>query len=155
MNQPSKHPNLIQDNRLADFTDQVMEGSIKQAESNAEEELLSLQKTILRVNQAFPPTTLNEATIKQMQVRFNARMRREEQEIKQPFWKKWFKPQSRFQFGMALAGMALAIVLITFVPALANTGSSINATALTSRQGSLVVALAGIIIYLLWIKRRK
>ena len=156
MNQPSKHPNSIQDNRLADFTDQVMEGRIKQVEPDVDEELLNLEKTILRLNQTFPHTALDEATVKQMHVRLNARMRREEQETKQPFWKKWFEPQSRLQFGMVFIVMALVIVFVTFPPSFTATGSSVAATALTPLQSStIVVALAGVILVFLWIKRRK
>lgn len=155
MNQPSKYPNSIQDNRLADFADQVMKGRIKQVESDVNEELLGLEKTILRLNQAFPLTSLAEATVKQMQVRLNARMRREEQETKQPFWEKWFEPQFRLQFGMVFIVMALVIVFVIFAPSFTTADSSINATALTPMQSSTVMVLAGVILVFLWIKRRK
>ena len=145
----------MQDTRLTDFTDQVMEGRIKQAESDADEDLLGLEKTILRLNQAFPPTSLDEASVKQMQVRLNARMRREEQETRQPFWKKWFQPKFRLQFGMAFMVMALVIIFLIYTPSLITAGSFTNATALTPMQGSIVAVLAGIILVFLWIKRRK
>ncbi len=156
MNQPNNRPHSIQeDNRLADFTNQILEGRNKQIESNVDEELIGLEKTILRLNQAFPLTSLDEATVKQMQVRLNARMRREEQETKQPFWKKWFEPQYRLQFGMIFIVMALVFLFITSPPSFTTAGSSITATALTPMQNSIVVVLAGVILVLLWIKRRK
>ena len=156
MNQPNKQPNSIQDQRLVDFTDQVFEGRIKQVESDVNDELLSLEKTILRLNQAFPLTSLDEAAVKQMQVRLNARMRREEQAARQPFFKKWFEPQSRLQFGIALILAVSSIIFVIFSPSFATSGSSINATALTSSQSSIVAAaMVGVLLIILWIKRRK
>ncbi len=157
MNQPNNRPNSMQDNRLADFTDRVMEGRVKQVETDVDEELLDLEKTILRLNKTFPQVSLDEATVKQMQVRLNARMRREEKQIKQPFWKKWFEPQFRLQFGMAFIVMVLAIIFVVFNPSFVTSGSSVTATALTPMQGSIAVVLAGVILVLLWIwiKRSK
>jgi len=157
MNQSNNHPNSVQDNRLADFTDRVMAGKVRQVESDMDEELLILEKTVLRLNQAFPLVSLDEAAVKQMQVRLNARMRRERQETSQPFWRKWFEPQFRLQFGMVLIISALVIVIAISPISFATADSSMDATALTPTQGSIALALAGVVLVLLWIwiKRRK
>jgi hypothetical protein len=157
MNPPNNHPNSIQDIRLADFTDRILEGKASEVEADVDEELLGLEKTVLRLNQAFPVVSLDEAAVKQMQVRLNARMRRERQETKQPFWKKWFEPQFRLQFGMILIMMALVIVIVIFPISSTPVGSSMNATALTPTQGSIALALTGVVFVLLWIwiKRRR
>jgi hypothetical protein len=157
MNQPNDRPNSIQDRRLADFTDQVLEGKVKQVEADVDEELLGLEKTILRLNQAFPLASLDEATIKQMQVRLNARMRREEQEIKKPFWKRWFEPQFRLQFAVTFIVAALLVIIATSPFSFTVADSSTTATALTPMKNSIVVVLAGAVLVLLWmwIKRRK
>lgn len=157
MNQPNNRPNSLQDNRLADFTDRFMEGRIKQVESDADEDLLDLEKTIIRLNQAFPPVSLDEATVKQMQVRLNARIRRETKEAKQPFWKRWVEPQFRLQFGVMIMALALVIAIAISPSSFTTAGSSINATALTPMQNSIGVVLAGVILILLWIwiRRRK
>jgi hypothetical protein len=147
----------MQDNRLADFTDRVLEGRATEIETGVDEELLGLEKTVLRLNQAFPAVSLDEAAVKQMQVRLNARMRREQREDAQPFWRRWFEPQFRLQFGMILIMMALVIVIVVSPISYTTAGSSMNATALTPTQGSVALALAGVIFVLLWIwiKRRK
>lgn len=158
MDQPGKYPNSIQDDdRLADFTDQVLDGKLKQAESNVDEELLGLEETILSLKRSLPSTPLDQAAIKQMQVRLNARIRREAQETKQPFWKKWFEPQSRPNLGMAVAAVALLIALVIFLPTFITSGSpSITATALTPAKNIFIVSiLAGVILIFLWIKRPK
>jgi hypothetical protein len=155
MTQSGEHPNLIHDNRLAEFTDLVLEGKVKHADSNVEEELLDLEQTILRLNQAFPPVSLDDATVKKMQVRLSARMRRETQQAKQPFWKKWFEPRYRLQFGMAFTLAALMIVFAIFAPSTGG-GSSVTGTALTPLQGPIVVVvLAGLVLFVYWMNRRK
>lgn len=157
MSQFSKYPNSKQeDNRLADFADQVLNGKLKQAESNVSEELLGFEETILRLKHSLPSTPLDQATVKQMQVRLNARIRRERQEAKQPFWKKWFEPQFRLQYGMAFAVIALLIALVIFSPASPSAGSSITATALSPTENIFIAGiLAGVILIFLWIKRPK
>lgn len=161
MTQPINNTHSNQDDRLADFTDQVLEGGIKQPASNADSDLLGLEETVLRLNKAFPPTPLNDASIKQMHVRLNARMRRESKNVEQPFWKKWFNQDWRYgqlrpQVVMAFAVLALIVVFVIISPSLASAGSSATATALTPSQDLVVgVALAGLILIILWITRRK
>lgn len=157
MSQTSEHLNSKQDDdRLADFTDQVLEGKLAQAEADLDEELLGLEKTILRLNRSFPPASLDQAAVKQMQVRFNARMRRESQEEKQPFWKKWFEPQLRPKFGMAFAAVALSIALVVLSTSSTNAGPLITATALTPTKSIYIAGiLAGVILIFLWVKRPK
>ncbi len=157
MSQLGKYPNSMQDDRLAEFTDQALAGRLNQTDADVDEELLALEETILRLKDAFPPAAaLDQSTVKQMQVRFNARVRREAREVKQPFWKKWFKPQSHLQLGMAFAAAAFLITFAVFAPSMTTVGPSTSATALTPMKNTFVViALAGVILIFLWIKRRK
>jgi hypothetical protein len=156
MSQLNKSPNSLEDERLADFTDRVLAGRVDRVETDTDGETLALEDTILRLKQTLPSATLDQAAIKQMQVRFKARVKREAREIKQPFWKKWFEPQPRLQFAMAFAAMALVIALAVFSPIATTTGSSTSATALTPVNGTFgVIALAGVLLIFLWIKRRK
>lgn len=156
MSQISQSPNVMQDDQLADFTDQLLAGRVAQAESAADEELLALEETVLRLQNAFPPVSLDQSTIKQMNVRFNARVRRETREAAQPFWKKWFEPQARLQFGTAFAATALLIVLALLAPPSAVSGSATSATALTPVKGSVIaVTLTIVLVFFLWTKRRK
>ncbi len=156
MKQNNNHLDLQQDNRLADFADRVMEGKMKQSESNADDELLGLEQTLLRLNQSLPSVSLDDATVKQMQVRLNARIRRETQEAKQPFWTKWFSIQGRSQFGFGLAAVALLILLAVISPSLTTGSSSTTGTALTPMNNMFVIGLlVGGILVIFWFMRRK
>jgi|SRR5688572_15751136 hypothetical protein len=145
------------DERLADFTDRVLNGQVNAAESTADPELHNLEETILRLNRILPQTSLDEAAVKQMWVRLNARSRREAERGEQSFWKRWFLPnQVRPQFGMALGLVTLILLLAVVIPSFATGGSFTTATALTSSQGlAMVFLLAGVIFLVFWIARRK
>ncbi len=156
MKQNNDRFDVEQDDRLANFVDRVLEGKMKQAESNVDDELLGLEQTILRLNQSLPPVSLDEATVKQMQVRLNARIRREAQEVKKPFWVKWFSAQTRPQIGFAFAAIALLIFLFVGTPLLTTDGSSTTGTALAPMNNIIVVgALIGGILVIFWLMRRK
>ncbi len=145
------------DEQLADFTDRLLSGQVNKAESNADPELHHLEETVLRLNQTLPQTSLDQAAVKQMWVRLNARARRETQQGEGSFWKRWFLPiQVRPQFGMALGAIALIVLLVVVIPSFASGGSSTIATALTSSQGlAMVLLLAGVIFFIFWVTRRK
>lgn len=153
MNRPRHTLKSNQDDRLADFTDDVIEGHVQQSASNVDEELLLLEETVLRLKTTYPPVTLDEARVKQMHVRLKHRIKREKQEADQPFWKKWFSsPQIR----IAAGALCLLIIFVLVFPLIPAAGSSTTATALTPAQRPLVAAgLAGVILLILWIKRRK
>lgn len=156
MKQRNERFNLTQDDRLTDFADQVAQGKTKQTESNADDELLNLEKTILRLNQSLPSVSVDEATAKQMQVRLNSRIRREAQEIKGPFWKKWLAPQARSQFGFAFVIVVLLITFAIFSASSTDSGSTITATALNPAKNIFIAGILALVIAIfLWIKRPK
>jgi hypothetical protein len=146
------------DQELADFTDRMMQGRIEPTASTSDEELLSLEKTILRLTDAFPPETLDDAKSKQMLVRLKARMRREEQEqaSRPSFWKRLFDIQSNPQIGLLVAVVAVLVIAIISLPALKTPGSAISGTAFSgSGPFPVMAAVAGILFVLYWISRRK
>ncbi len=145
------------DERIADFTDRVLKGQISEIDSNADPELRHLEETVLRLNRTLPQTALDDATIKQMWVRLNARSRRESQKEQVPFWKRWFLPdQVRPQFGMAFGLVAMVILLALVIPAFGTGDGSTIGTALSSSQGiTAVIVLAGLILVIFWFARRK
>jgi hypothetical protein len=150
-----------QDDRLAAFTDRVLKGQHKGTESITDEELRGLEETILRLQQAIPPASLDEAAIKQMQVRLNARIRREGGSRRPSFWKNWFgagwrSGLPRPQYGMAFAAVAMIVVLLLLVPSWLTGGTPTTATALTPSQNiTVVLGLAGVIFLIFWVSRRK
>ena len=155
MDQKNETPNPQQDDQLADFADQVMEGKMKTSASNPTDDLFGLEETILRLNSSFPQDPLDEARVKQMHVRLKARLRREEQNANPSFWKKWFGRESTPQLGLAFAVLAILVVALVSGPSLANLGASTTGTASTPVNLFAVVGLAGAVLLILWIMRRK
>lgn len=146
------------DQELADFTDRVLQGRIDPAASTSDEELLSLEKTILRLTDSFPPEPFDDAKAKQMLVRLKTRMRREEQEqaAKPPFWKRLFDLQANPQVALLVTVAAVVVVAIISLPLLQTPGSAISGTA-GSGSGLFpaMVAVVAILFVLYWISRRK
>jgi hypothetical protein len=148
----SKH-----DEQIADFTDRVLKGQIIETDSTADPALRQLEETVLRLNRTLPQTELDDATVKQMWVRLNARARREAQKEQIPFWKRWLLPdQVRPQFGMAFGLVAMVVLLFLVIPAFGTGGGPTIGTALSSSQGiATIVILTGVIVLVFWFARRK
>lgn len=156
MHQPDK--TTEKDNTLADFTDRVLQGNKDLSASNPDPELLSLERTILRLNDAFPPEPLEDARVKQMLVRLKARMRREEEEMpeKPSFWKRLFNFQANPQVGLLIAVAAVVVVVIVSFPAIQQpAGSSVTGTAFSGTGLFTVIGLLGILLVFYWMSRRK
>ena len=145
------------DDRLAEFTNRVLVGEITDVVSNADGELRSLEETVLRLHRTLPQTSLDEAAVKQMQVRLNVRIRKEGAQTKPSFWSRSFLPnQVRPQFGLAFAAVALILAFVVLIPLLAAGGTPTTATALGSSQSAVaVVTLTGVMLLIFWMVRRK
>ncbi len=153
--------NFSQDKELSDFTDRVLKGKTKKTASDSNEELRGLEETILRLHSTMPSSSLKESTKKQMLVRLNARIRREQPQ-KKSFWDslfdtEWMRNQSRPQFVAAIGIIAVLILAVVISPSLGMGGSS--TTTGTALSGSYSIALPlilfGLIVLILWIKRKK
>lgn len=154
----SPNESTEKDNKLADFADRVLEGKLDLTASTTDEELLGLEKTILRLTDAFPPEPLEDAKVKQMLVRLKARARREEEETaaKPSFWKRLFDIQSNPQVGLLFAVAAVLVLMVVSIPALQEApGSSVSGTAFSGGSLITVAGLVGILLVFYWISRRK
>lgn len=152
-----------QDEKLSEFTDQVLKGQMNKPASNSTEELQGLEETILRLHSTLPTTSLEESAKKQMLVRLNARVRREkEQPQKKSFWAslfdtEWMRNQSRPQFAATIGIIAILVVAVIISPALGDGGSSTTVgTAFNSNSSIfIVIGLIAVILGVLWSIRRK
>jgi hypothetical protein len=99
-----------------------------------------------------------------MLVRLNARIRREkEHPQKMSFWaslfsSEWIKNPSRPQFTAALGIIILVIAAVVVSPGLSGSsgGSTIIGTALSGSNSFILPAvLLGLIVLILWLKRRR
>ncbi|MBI3167168.1 MAG: hypothetical protein HYZ22_01710 [Chloroflexi bacterium] len=145
------------DNELADFADRMIKGRIAPPASASDEELFGLEKTLLRLNDTFPPVTLDDAKSKQMLVRLKARMRREEEEqaAKPSFWKRLFDLQSNPQVGLLIAAAAVVLLVIINLPSVDPSGNSVTGTAFPGTNLFTALGLIGVLLIFYWISRRK
>jgi hypothetical protein len=152
-----------QDEELSEFTDRVLKGQMKHTASDSNEELRDLEETILRLHSTMPSSSLEESTKKQMLVRLNARIRREKEfPQKRSLWAslfnmEWMRNSSRLQFAGAIGVIALIITAVVFSPGLIGTGGATTiGTALSGSNGFVLpTVLLGLIVLILWLKRRK
>ncbi|MBI3150789.1 MAG: hypothetical protein HYZ21_01525 [Chloroflexi bacterium] len=155
MDQTNEHPNPKKDDQLADFADQVLRGTMNQPASPPTDDLLGLEETILRLNSSFPPTSLDDATVKQMHVRLKARIRREGQAAKPSFWKKWFGREVTPQLGLAFAVLAVLVVMVLTSPSLTPSVPPTTGTASTPISFMVIVGLVAVLFIVYWFTRRK
>lgn len=156
MSQTNEFADKKQDDQLADFTDQTLDGNMNQTASNPDPHLLRLEETVLRLNHAFPPASLDDASKKQMLVRLKARIKREEKAEKPSIWKRWFDLQSNQQVGMILAAVAALALMVIIIPSLASVNGSVSGTAVGSGNNSLIaVGLIGTLLLVYWLARKK
>ena len=151
-----RNKSIQQDNELADFVDQLLDGKTPPA-STSDEELVGLEKTLLRLNDAFPPENLDEAKSKQMLARLKTRMRREEEEkaAKPSFWSRLFDLQANPQVGLLIAAAVVVVFVIVSVPAVVQpSGSAVSGTA--SSGGSMYVGLGLLaLLFIVYLVSRK
>ncbi|HNB41377.1 MAG TPA: hypothetical protein PLG52_07745 [Anaerolineales bacterium] len=150
-----RNKSIQQDNELADFVDQLLDGKNPPA-STSDEELVSLEKTLLRLNDAFPPENLDEAKSKQMLARLKTRMRREEEEkaAKPSFWSRLFDLQANPQVGLLIAAAVVVFVIVSFPAVVQPSGSAVSGTA--SSGGSMYVGLGLLaLLFIVYLVSRK
>ncbi|HMV29327.1 MAG TPA: hypothetical protein PKE23_08075 [Anaerolineales bacterium] len=150
-----RNKSIQQDNELADFVDQLLDGKNPPA-STSDEELVGLEKTLLRLNDAFPPETLDEAKSKQMLARLKTRMRREEEEkaAKPSFWSRLFDLQANPQVGLLIAAAVVVFVIVSFPAVVQPSGSAVSGTA--SSGGSMYVGLGLLaLLFIVYLVSRK
>lgn len=154
MNQTDKQSNSKLDDQLADFADQVIQGKRNQPASHLTDNLLGLEETILRLNNSLPPSSLDDASVKQMHVRLKARIRREEQKKRLTFWEKWFGAVVSPQLGLAFAALAVLVVVIVSFPSITSV-SPTPATATNPVNIFIGLGVIGAMLIILWFGRRK
>jgi hypothetical protein len=154
------NPSIPQDEWLADFTDQLLNGDAKTLPTDSPDpEMRALTGTLLRLKRAFPKQELDPASVKRMQAQVLKKWREEER--KRPRWLEifqlaWLTPSRRQQFGMAFAMIAIAGILIVVAPLLFSIDFPIPASAGSEMSGAFVwIALGVLVVSVVWLLRRK
>lgn len=147
---PSETSHL--EDRLADFADRARAQQVTQAETGADAELRSLERTVIRLSTAFPPRWMDEAQVRRMQARIAPQVRQAWEESVP----KWRSRQSRQRLVMAFAVGLAAIGVLVLSPLLAGGTSGATATAITPTKVALAAsALAAVTLALLWFRSRR
>jgi LPXTG-motif cell wall-anchored protein len=146
-----------QDNHLADFADQVLQGKINTSASSSDADMVRLEETILRLKNTLPSNAPDAAKTKQMLVRLKARMKREEETEKIPFLKKLFDFQANPQVGMLVIIAAVLILAVITVPSLEFGGGSNPTTGTANNNFNILIGggVVGVLLLIYWIFRRK
>ncbi len=155
-NNPSIHP----DEWLADFADQILDGKTDSPPADGPDpETRALAGTLLRLKHALPKQELDSALVKRIQARVLKKWRDEEQ--KKPRWLDvfrldWLSLSNRRSFGLALAAIVLAGILVVTVPILFSNSGPLSASAGIARPGAFIwIALGVLVVSIGWLLRRK
>lgn len=140
---------LNKDNHIANFADG------KTSASSTDPELIHLEETILRLKRNLPTAAPDSAIAKQMLVRLKARIKREAEMPKIPFWKKLFDFQSNPQVGMILAVTAVLILAMVTIPSLQFGDGTVTGTASGTTNLLIIGGLIIVILLAYWFSRRK
>ena len=142
------------DDALVDFTNQSLDKNVPTEPmlDSSNEELHTLEETVMMLNRAFPRQSLSEQTIKRMQADFKVRKAKIDYTPRKVFWK---SQQTVQRFGLALA--VIVILSILLVASFITGGSnSVQASAGLHPQSIGLLVLAGGILFLaIWIGIRK
>lgn len=153
---------LNQDDWLADFADQVLEGRpADPSTAGADDEMQALANVVLRLKNAFLPDELDAANVRRMQRETLARWRKEEQSRKKSwtniFHLDWLvAPNGRSQIGWSLTVIAIAGIFILSLPVLSSGSNNITGTAGLQLHGVIpwIIPLT-VILVIAWLLRRK
>jgi hypothetical protein len=147
-----------QDDWLADFADQVLEGKVSDLSNvSADPDMLPLAETILRLKSAFPAET-DAASAKRVQARVMAHAREEEQ--RRVRWDKftgteWFA-QRRPRFAVASLLAVLILAVIAGPSLFTGSGPLSGAAGSNSSLGWALWAVLGVLVVTsLWLMRKK
>lgn len=154
-------PSKNQDDWLADFTDQILNGGSNDlpVDGASDPEMRALAETLVRLKRAFPDQQADPSAVKRMQKQVLYQYEQEKQgksswldAIRQA----WQTPLHRRQLGMAFAMIVLAGVLIVTAPLLFSGNGSMTATAGTGTSTIITwIALILLGVCLGWLLRRK
>jgi hypothetical protein len=135
------------DEKLADFTDQVMNGNIPTIEEN-DSELAELKKAVLKLQSAAQAARPNVAAARRMRLGV---MEKCGSKPKSP---SWLFPLFQSWQRIALAGTVLVSALVVSITLFSSpTSDQMTATAEMNPLIAVIAAVAGIIIILLLLKK--
>jgi hypothetical protein len=153
------------DDQLADYTDNILNEKASEMHENPtalDPELQALEKTALRLKNAFHDDGPSEEVIHRM--RKNIAVKWQQQENKQPvpFWKKWMpvkqqwrSQRSRQRLYLAFSLAALSAILLVCIPFFEGINSHQTATSGQYLNNIILAVSIGLVFLAIWLVRRK
>ena len=167
MNKPKKD-NLLVEEQLAAFTDQILEGISEEDKISfpLDPELRALQQTALYLKNAIPKDEPSEAAILRMRQNIVMQWKQREEKKNKPFWKqlffarksseqKWQSQYNRQRQSQLISLAAIVFLLFVSIFLLGKVASFQPAASGQNLNTSLFIAIGGLILLALWFFRRK
>lgn len=164
----SKNDNHAVEEQIADFTDQILEGTSEEDKISLtlDPELRTLQQTALHLKNAIPKDGPSEAAIQRMHQNIIMQWKQREDKTKEPFWKgfsfarkpfeqKWRSQYSRRRQSQRISLAAIVFLFFVSIFLLDKVSSVQPAASGQHLNTSLFIAIGGLILLTLWFFRRK
>jgi hypothetical protein len=161
----TKNKNNTVEEQLADFTDNLLSGKNHNTDEtplSPDPELQGLEKTALRLKNAFHEDGLNEEAIQRMRKNIVMQWQQKESQKSESFWRKWmpFRSQwqsqrSRRQWSMAISLSLLVALMLISIPLLNGHSTDQPATSVQPLNIGLAIIFFGLILLAIWIGRSK
>jgi hypothetical protein len=160
--------NRTLDEQLADFTDDLLNGTIGEEESLSptDPELRVLQQTALRLKNAFPEDGPSEAAIQRMRQNVVRQWKEQEMKTSKPSWvnflstrkprgQKWQSQRARQRLSQVWYLATIAVLVVISLPLMKKVGSAQPAASGQNLGFSLFVVLGSFLIFAVWFYNRK
>ena len=140
------------DDRLADFTDRLLEGKTAVLASSADLELRNLEETAMLIDRSFPKDAVDEKVLRRMLNQHKLRVRR----AGSPSPPLWRSQHSRTRPILIAAAIILLLGIFIGLPFLASGNVNVEGAAGLQPQNTIPFIILGSVIFLLiWVGRRK
>jgi len=164
----SKNDNHAVEKQLADFTDQILEGTDQGDKEpfSSDPELRALQQTALHLKNAIPKEGLSEAAIQRMRQNIVMEWKQQKHKTNKSFWKrfffarkpseqKWQSRHSRRRQSQRVSFATLVLLLFVSIFLMNRVSSAQLAASGQNLNGSLFLACGVLILLGLWFFRRE
>ena len=153
------------DDELANFTDHILSENttnLDEISFTSDPELLAIEKTALRLKNAFQDDGPSDIAIRRMRKNIVTQWKQKETIESEPIWKRWIpsnrkwqSQRSRQRFSMAISFAILFALMLISIPFINGTSTDQPATSVQSFNISLLVIFISLILLAIWISRRK
>lgn len=153
------------DNRLADFTDRILNKKNTTVDENPfsqDPELRALEQTALRLKNIFPDEGPSKAVIQHMHQKISMHAPQQERKQSSPFWMKWIhtrqgwrSQRSRQQLRFAISLVTVLILFLISIPLFIGARPDQPAASGQTLDFGILVISIGLFLFAVWLTRRR